>query len=291
MWKSAAARRLLKLADNPASVEQAIEILANRYLAGLSYPPTDLKAISDRLNIKEFRKEEFLGSGELRRDREGLVIVYSPYLSLERRRFTIAHEMAHALFETSGPRFPRYGRELERLCDMFATEILMPKEAFLKAVGPEVSLNKVFELADIFQTSLSTTTIRCCELLQKKVAAFEVNNGVISWSHGIVGRNSYNFRPMIEGVLGGRRIDTEIHLNHPQRQGTWKLEGVPLGNKGNRALFLLHRASNLYSDVKSPDSGSAKDLQLSSSNSTNALAATTAKDIQKIIKRTPKISL
>ena len=268
MWKSAAARHLLKLADNPASVEQAIEILANRYLAGLSYPPTDLKAISDRLNIKEFRKEEFLGSGELRRDRKGLVIVYSPYLSLERRRFTIAHEMAHALFETSGPRFPRYGRELERLCDMFATEILMPKEAFLKAVGPEVSLNKVFELADIFQTSLSTTTIRCCELLQKKVAAFEVNNGVISWSHGIAGRNSYNFKPMIEEALGGRRIDTEIHLNHPQRQGTWKLEGVPLGNKGNRALFLLHRASNLYSDVKSPDSGPAKDLQLSFSNST-----------------------
>ena len=136
MWKSAASRRLLKLADNPASVKQAIEILANRYLAGLSYPPTDLKAISDRLNVKEFRKEEFLGSGELRRDREGLVIVYSPYLSLERRRFTIAHEMAHALFETSGPRFPRYGRELERLCNMFATEILMPKEAFSESSWP-----------------------------------------------------------------------------------------------------------------------------------------------------------
>ena len=248
VWKSAAARRLLKLADDPTSVEQAIEILANRYLAGLSCPPTDLKAISDRLSIKEFREEEFLGSGELRRDRKGLVIVYSPYLSLERRRFTIAHEMAHALFETSGPRFPRYGRELERLCDMFATEILMPQEAFLKAVGPRVSLNKVFELADIFQTSLSATAIRCCELLQKKVSAFEVNNGVMSWSRGIPRRNSYNFHPVIEDALGGQCINTEIHLNHPQRQGTWKLEGVPLGNKRNRALFLLHRASNLYSD-------------------------------------------
>ena len=246
VWKSAAARRLLELADDPTSVEQAIEILANRYLAGLSCPPTDLKAISDRLSIKEFRKEEFLGSGELRRDRKGLVIVYSPYLSLERRRFTIAHEMAHALFETSGPRFPRYGRELERLCDMFAAEILMPKEAFLKAVGLGISLNKVFELSDVFQTSLSATAIRFCELLQKNVSAFEINNGVVSWSHGIPIRNSYNFQPMIEDALSGQRINTEIYLNHPQPPGMWELEGIPLGNKRNRALFLLHRASNLY---------------------------------------------
>ena len=248
VWKSAAARRLLKLADDPTSVEQAIEILANRYLAGLSCPPTDLKAVSARLKIKEFREEEFLGSGELRRDRKGLVIVYSPYLSMERRRFTIAHEMAHALFEASGPRFPRYGRELERLCDMFAKEILMPRDAFLKAINSDVTLNKVVEVAAIFQTSLSATSIRFCELLPKKVSAFEVNNGVVSWSHGIPRRNSRNFQPMIEDALGGQRINTEIHLNYPQRQGRWKLEGVPLGNKGNRALFFLHKASDLYRD-------------------------------------------
>ena len=246
VWKSAAARRLLKLAGEPTSVEQAIAILGNRYLANLSFPPTDLKAISNRLNIKEFREEEFLGSGELRRERTGLVIVYSPYLSLERRRFTIAHEMAHALFETSGPRCPRYGRELERLCDMFATEILMPKNAFLKTIGSDVTLNKVFEVAAVFQTSLSATAIRFCELLQKKVSAFEVKNGAVIWSHGIPRRISHNFQPIIEDALRGQRIDTEIHLNHPQRQGTWKLEGVTLGNNGNRVLFFLHRASNLY---------------------------------------------
>ena len=201
VWKSAAARRLLTLVNDPTSVEQAIETLGDRYLADLSCPPTDLKAISDRLNIKEFREEEFLGSGELRREKTGLVIVYSPYLSLERRRFTIAHEIAHALFETSGPRFPRYGRELERLCDMFATEILMPKKAFLKAIGSDITLNKVFEVASIFQTSLSATAIRFCELLQKKVSAFEVKNGVVSWSHGIPKKNQPQFSADDRGCI------------------------------------------------------------------------------------------
>ena len=124
----------------------------------------------------------------------------------------------------------------------------MPKDAFLKAINSDVTLNKVVEVAAIFQTSLSATAIRFCELLPKKVSAFEVNNGVVSWSHGIPRRNSYKFQPMIEDVLDGQRISTEIHLNYSQRQGRWKLEGVPLGNKGNRALFFLHKASDLYRD-------------------------------------------
>jgi IrrE N-terminal-like domain len=241
IWKSAAARRLLKMAGNPATVEEAVTIVADRLLEGVPCPPTDLESIALRLNITGFRAEDVPFSGELRPDGAGFTVIYSSALSPGRRRFTVAHEMAHALFETSGRNCPRVGRELERLCDKIAAELLMPRMVFLQCVGPAVSVGGVFELARLFGLSLSATAIRCAEL--KGVTVFEVEGDAVTWGHGIIKRGSiraleYVFRHALLRALPLERGSTLVYLSNRVWTGEWQLEWARLG-QGRRTLFLL----------------------------------------------------
>jgi len=189
-WKSAAARRLCRLAGNPPSIESAVSILASDLLRGISCPPTDLDAIMARLNVTGHEaRHDLAGSGALLRDGDNFKIIYSCQMPNGRKRWTIAHELAHALFEKSGPNAPRHGRELERLCDMIATELLLPRKYFAPRVREGVCLDKVLDLADIFQTSVAATAIRCAEIC--RVSVFETEAGRLRWGYGTI-RNQYD---------------------------------------------------------------------------------------------------
>jgi len=240
-WTSAAARRLLTLAGNPSSVEAAIEIIAARLLEGIQCPPTDLEAIRPRLNITQFCAEDIAGSGELQRDGDGLKVVYSSALSSMRKRFTIAHEMAHAVFESTGPNCPRTGVELERLCDKIAAEILMPKQIFLGRLGQEFSVKKILDLSQLFRASVSATAIRCAELL--KVSVFGVEGDTIIWAFGVVksgpiSRTSFTIRELHTKLNRGEPVNEIIYLDSRTGYSEWRAEAMPLGSE-DRALFLL----------------------------------------------------
>ena len=219
-WASAAACRILKLAGNPSTVEEAVAIVAERLLEGVQSPPTDLEALMPRLNVTAFEPDATLPiSGELRKDGDGFKIVYSASLSQGRQRFTLAHELAHAVFESTGPNCPRYGRELERICDMLAGEILLPKQIFLKAVGEKVTPGRICQLARDFQTSLMATAIRSCNLC--RVSVFQVENGHLTWGYGLI-KSKHD--------LEGDRLafQTAIHQ---------AMAGIP----GERLVFLKRR--------------------------------------------------
>jgi len=126
-WTSAAARRLLAHAGNPATIDEV--------LAGVVCPPTDLEAVSARAGAARLLSEDLPFSGELRREGGEHVIVYAAHARRARQRFTIAHEIGHLIFEKTGANPPRVGRELERLCDMLATEILLPAACFKQQAG------------------------------------------------------------------------------------------------------------------------------------------------------------
>lgn len=236
-WKSAAARRLIGIAGNAPTLEDAVKTIASWILSDIPCPPTNLEAIGPRLDILGFDPEDDLPvSGELRRDGKGFKVVYSSSLSLERRRFTIAHEIGHAIFEASGPNCPRTGIELERICDLLAAEILMPTRVFLSLLGEKPSLKKVFELSKTFKTSLSATAIRCAEL--RGVSVFEVESESILWSRGVVRRIEAPLKPTVNKVLSGEPIAEVVYLSKEAWTGEWQLEGASVG-RGSRALFLL----------------------------------------------------
>jgi hypothetical protein len=239
--RSAAARRLLEMAGNPAKVEDAIRIVADRFLEGVSCPPTDLDSIRQRLNIFAIDSEDLPFSGELRKENGGLRIVCSKYLSPTRRRFTIAHEIGHAILETTGPHCPRVGFELEKICNQLASELLMPKHLFVESVNSELSIEKIFSLARAFGTSISATSIRCAELFG--ISAFGTEGKVVSWSSGMVKKGSTfrtddELRAAVERAFNGQSGQVFVYLRSRIWTGEWKMEWAPIGRNG-RALFLL----------------------------------------------------
>jgi len=237
VWMSAAARRLRALAGN-VPVERAVQIVAGRLLDGVACPPTDLVALSARVGVGELREEDLPIAGTLLHDGSQLVIVSATHLSHARRRFTIAHEIGHALFEATGANPPRAGRELERLCDMLATEFLLPRDVFIAHAGAMPSLHHVFALAKLFDASLSATAIRCCEVGQ--VSAFEIEGSTLRWARGIARSVTAALAPAVHKALCGERVDDKVLLSDRGVPREWRLEGAPIASPARkRALFLL----------------------------------------------------
>ncbi len=168
-WTSAAARRVVEAAGGGLSVEDAVVRIVAVLREGTYGPPTQLDVIRERLRVEPWQPQPLPVSGELRRNGERLTIAYASGLSLGRRRFTIAHELGHAFFERSGPNCPRRGKELERICDLFAVELLMPREQTASVVddpGPR----SVLTLADRFEVSLTAAMYRYTEVARTHAA-------------------------------------------------------------------------------------------------------------------------
>ena len=94
---------------------------------------------------------------------------FDPTLSEGRANFSIAHEIVHTFFPNSrhGARFrslhldeSREATELERLCHLGASELLMPEEEFLDGRGDEFGLKDVPRLAERFGSSYEATLYR-----------------------------------------------------------------------------------------------------------------------------------
>lgn len=241
-WRSAAAKRIKKL-GGARSVEGSIVVLVQRVLTSVTCPPTDLDEVMRQLNIVGCELDnEMIVPGEIRQTDDGLKIFLIPGLSKGRKRFTVAHEIGHAIFESSGPGSPRSGQELERLCDKIATELLMPTRIFRLHAGAKPALDRVIGLCDLFQTSLAATLRRASELYG--VAAFEVEDGKINWAAGIsrawLAGASSTFRESIRQAMHGESGTESVEFHVGTGYTRWNMEWRCLGQE-KRALFLLTR--------------------------------------------------
>jgi len=237
-WKSAAARRLIT-ASAAQDVRGAVRAISADLLRNTECPPTDLNTIIERLNAK-LSGEGIFGSGELRRDGNGYEIVYAADLSLPRRRFTIAHELAHVIVDQTGPNAPRVGKELERLCDLIAVELLMPEDVFRAHLPHSFRVADIFTLAKRFQASLSATARRCAELSQ--VTVFEVAKGKLTWACGPLRRSSAlrddALLQHVRSACAGQSSQIVLYLNDHSSIKPISVEYHAFGRTG-RALFLL----------------------------------------------------
>jgi len=104
------------------------------------------------------------------RDHEGQRFAYyAPAFPDGRVNFSIAHEIVHTFFPNSrtGVRFrnlhsedSKEANELERLCDLGASELLMPQEEFLDATQGEMGLHLAPGLSTQFGSSFEATVFR-----------------------------------------------------------------------------------------------------------------------------------
>jgi hypothetical protein len=96
-------------------------------------------------------------------------ILYNPDRPGGRQAFSVAHEIAHTFFPSTsgGARFREMTasdsqemNELERLCDLGAAEVLMPKEEFQACVAGNWSIESVEYLVGEFGSSREATVFR-----------------------------------------------------------------------------------------------------------------------------------
>lgn len=109
---------------------------------------------------------------------EGYSVVINERAPETRRAYSLAHELAHIMLlelESSAEGLPKAKRYRsanekwkaeERLCDAIAAELLMPEENFLEKIQRfGRSMQHLSRLAEMFETSLTSTAIRFWELL------------------------------------------------------------------------------------------------------------------------------
>jgi hypothetical protein len=210
-------------------------------------PPTDLEKVCEKQRVSIHDSTELLGSGALVKDGEYLQILCAPDLSPERRRFTIAHELGHLIVGRSSPLGVRQSREVERLCDLFAAELLMPRPVFAEAIGRGARLRDLPGLARSFQVSLTSALIRYAELTG--VSIFEVREDRIVWGVGVIRHGPVRdlddgLKPAIAKAIEGQAGSDQIYLTI--RESIWRCEAeyLPLG-KSKRALILIRALPRL----------------------------------------------
>jgi len=154
------ARALLeKLSDwdeVPVDAIERLAILAS--LAGIAVQPMDIE------RQRKEKRDAILLNTESKR-----IVAYNPQRPRARVAFTIAHEITHTFFpnSTSGARFrsicesnSREANELERLCDLGASELLMPLKDFRRYAAGRFSLRNVEEISQAFGSSFEATVFR-----------------------------------------------------------------------------------------------------------------------------------
>ena len=231
-------------------IDQAVPAVVDKLLAGISCPPTDLATVCTRLNVREVVDDDDIPVvGELRRERGAFKIVCSAGQAPERRRFTIAHELAHILFEKTGPRAPRVGADLERLCDMLAAEILMPKAVFQAALRQStVDTSVVKRLATRFQTSLTATVLRCAEL--RPLSVVSIHDGRRQWNRGAARVGDYELKRLLKHLLDGEPGDGLVVVERGGAAGFYR--GQWIRTTGDRSgLVLLTPVSRAESQYTS----------------------------------------
>jgi Zn-dependent peptidase ImmA (M78 family) len=147
---------------------ERLKILAS--LRGLSVEPMDA-----RQSARERRDAVLMPTA----DGRGKVL-YNPSRHSGRINFSIAHEITHTFFpnSVSGARFrtmcdpgSREANELERLCDLGASEMLMPIDEFGEALGGRFSLEIAEAAMSAFGSSYESTVFRMATAHPRLAAA------------------------------------------------------------------------------------------------------------------------
>jgi len=121
---------------------------------------------SNEIKVIEINDEltnSFDGLSTFVNDRFPAIVVNKKY-GIERKRFTLLHELGHLLLSFNDN---IDDKEQEKICDHFAGAVLLPKEILLEEVGryrTQISLNELINLQRRFGISISAIMYRMVSL-------------------------------------------------------------------------------------------------------------------------------
>lgn len=183
----------------------------------------DMDAVCELLGVTVYRANlgtdltRTASGAFLHHPRVGFSILVNLAMTPGRRRFTLAHELAHALFHSDSPYLISTAAKppRERFADAFAGEFLMPTEGVRRVMeeqgfGPRIEEpTEVIHLQRFFGVSYITALVRLRQakfLTQVRFNSFKV------------------IRPVLLARSLGYDIDEEEYSQHPE---LWGLERYP----------------------------------------------------------------
>lgn len=134
---------------------------------GWQGPPFDVFSLAQRRGLSLVPREDVLDARLIAKP-GGAEIEYNPNRSLNRIRFSVAHEIAHTLFpdyeETVHSRSGKSQRaddwQLELLCNIAAAEILMPAGPSFDQENIAVTIDNIIEVGKQFGVSFESALLK-----------------------------------------------------------------------------------------------------------------------------------
>lgn len=221
----------LSLFEQLSQVEPALsdEEIVRRLCADLLddsavAPPVNVELLASMRGIARVEQRRQPWAGVLAPAPGGLVVGVRALDGLARQRFTVLHEAGHTLlpgfadtrqYRCSGPKT----RE-EQLCDIAASELLLPRRFFLSDLRQAApGLEGIESLADSYGASIEATALRAVDLHQDEamLLVFRVAHKPsergredehepklrMSWSHG---RGGWPYMRQHKSVSAGSPI-------------------------------------------------------------------------------------
>jgi O-acetyl-ADP-ribose deacetylase (regulator of RNase III) len=141
-WTNRSVLRFAGSADPvTAIVDRARQVVLGALDDGWAGPPFDPLALAELLKLEVTPREDVRDARTLATPNGRLRIEYNPNRSRGRVRYSLAHEIAHTLFEDCAERVRHRGNhgeaesdgwQLEALCNIAASELLMPMGSLSK---------------------------------------------------------------------------------------------------------------------------------------------------------------
>ena len=159
--------------------EEIIRHLARNEIAdaknyGLIGPPFDPRILASIMGIQHEESKQLIHSKDaelqpIEKGNRNLIIRYNPNKPKTRQNFSIAHEIAHTLFPEYRDQYKAHHKigkfnpdsEVEFLCDLGASEIIMPAPEFNRDIEKMgISLKSLGRLSKRYNASLEATANR-----------------------------------------------------------------------------------------------------------------------------------
>lgn len=150
---------------NGKDVEEAVNQLLKEWELGFNALPNIIELLEDKeIKVVEINEEESFDGLSGWANQNIPIIVINKNFTIERKRFTALHELAHLVLNFHPSLQPKV---IEKLCHHFAGAMLMPKQTFLKELGHarnSISINELIAVKETYGISIQAIMARCRNL-------------------------------------------------------------------------------------------------------------------------------
>jgi len=192
-----------------------------------STPPVDLEQLAKSMGVGRITEEDMTEEGRLEQDGKSAQIFLRRGQNARRRRFTLAHELAHRAIAHRDSPTVAYRRAAdhdaeERLCDEIAAALLMP-EWWMTGLRPRpVNLSTLRFISANANVSLSAALVRQREVnfWQRSLLRFRLDEGKwrfqgasgipVEWHRSV--RSARTTHSLLEGLPTRRDTNCDLPL-------------------------------------------------------------------------------